>query len=86
MTELESYDVSAYWNEIRQCLTEISEHPRAQDDEAYAYFLMNITNNLIQLYDQLVQMDQMITGILDSVRAARDSLYEERDIGEDGSS
>ena len=79
MTELESYDVSAYWNEIRSLLKEIEEHPRAQDDEVYVYFLQNITSNLIQLFEQLVQLDQMITNILESVRATRDSLYTESD-------
>jgi len=86
MAELESYDITQYWNEIRQCLTEISEHPRAREDEAYAYFLMNVTENLIQLYDQLVQMDRMLTDIAEAVKSARDSLYEESDTGKDGAS
>ena len=83
MQELEPYDVAQYWNEIRQTLSEIEQTPGIADNEAYAYFLENITRNLSALLDQMVQLDQMLTSIAETARAMRDSLHTSKD--DDGS-
>jgi len=79
MQELEPYDVAQYWNEIRQTLSEIEQTPGIEDNEAYAYFLENITRNLSALLDQMVQLDQMLTSISETARAMRDSLHTSKD-------